>query len=117
MSTTITSSQMQFKNHKTFRYTLAGRPLAPVPTHDTTAYANLPAVQISIEDLLDENENAHEGEEPVKEVIEMIETPSEEYMQNSFFGEDEVTPSHEEPTPAIKETKEEEVNYEENPDN
>ena len=75
------------------------------------------AVQISIEDLLDENENAHEGEEPVKEVIEMIETPSEEYMQNSFFGEDEVTPSHEEPTPAIKETKEEEVNYEENPDN
>ena len=27
MSTTITSSQMQFKNHKTFRYTLAGRPL------------------------------------------------------------------------------------------
>ena len=27
MSTTITSSQMQFKNYKTFRYTLAGRPL------------------------------------------------------------------------------------------
>ena len=27
MSTTITSSQMQFKNHKVFHYTLAGRPL------------------------------------------------------------------------------------------
>ena len=27
MSTTITSSQMQFNNHKVFRYTLAGRPL------------------------------------------------------------------------------------------
>ena len=30
--------------------TLAGRPLAPVPVHDTAAYANLPAVAISIDD-------------------------------------------------------------------
>ena len=27
MSTTITSSKMEFKSHKVFRYTLAGRPL------------------------------------------------------------------------------------------
>ena len=30
--------------------TLAGRPLAPVPVHDTAVYANLPAVQIAIDD-------------------------------------------------------------------
>ncbi len=30
--------------------TLAGRPLAPVPVHDTAAYAGLPAVPIKIED-------------------------------------------------------------------
>lgn len=73
------------------------------------------AVQLSIEDLLGEEAEAP-AEETEDKPIEMFETPSEEYVQDSFFAQDTAIEADTSEEKSDKLTADE-VNYEENSGN